>query len=109
MAIYADKKRTMSAEARAKISASMKGKTRPPEVRAKISASRKGMKMPEKTKEALLRANTGRTHTAESRAKNSESNRRYWATHPRTAWNKGLKMPAEVREKQRLSAIARTS
>lgn len=57
----------------AAVIAVMTGRVVSPETRAKLSASKLGVSMPAHVREALIKANTGKHHTPEHKAKISEA------------------------------------
>lgn len=70
-----------SAETRAKISASLKGRPKSKEHAAKAGAARRGIPFTEEQREKLREAHrrNPRTHSEETKRRMSESNRRAWA------------------------------
>lgn len=72
------KGRSRPPETRAKLSAAQKGKAHSPETRAKLSAALKGKKNPNYGKRGKNSPNYGKSLSPETRAKMSESQKKKW-------------------------------
>lgn len=89
-------------ETKAKISASLKGRSLSEETKSKLSKARTGRRVSQETRDKIRQAKLGKKHTQESRIKMSASVKAHYANHG------GRLQSAEEIEKRRLSLFGNT-